>query len=104
MSNIKVGDLVTGKDRSYERSIYRVTSINNDGINAMFEFIALRGMSQQYYLEKKGITIDDVTELEFTLDDFRVASNIDIAKATTGSHIKLLQLIDKLDIYAYDEY
>jgi hypothetical protein len=37
----KLGDLVTGKDRSYRRSIYKMVGLSTDPEQGMFEFQSL---------------------------------------------------------------
>jgi len=44
----KIGDYITGKDRTYSRSIYKYCGMNKDQTKVGIEFIAWGGRSFEY--------------------------------------------------------
>jgi len=69
------GDLITGIDRSYPRSIYRYHGLNKWGTEVIFEFLAIDGRS---YAHIKG-------HLRYfpaiLAKDYRIATKADMLEA-----------------------
>lgn len=79
----KVGDLITGIDRSYERSIYLYCG--DDPTEPDYGHYRILSYSGRVFDESFGHTINDNA-------NFRLASNLEILKSATRSHFKLKRL------------
>lgn len=76
-NKIKVGDLVTGMDRSYERSIYEVVQIENNMIIAtLFSFGGLK--------ESNMKSFSDIAKPIGEVKDFRHALEEEIKISLSG--------------------
>ena len=89
----EVGTLVTGKVRTYERSIYRVADCM-DARRGKFEFIALSGRTQAI-LRQCGYKEEQFFS-ERLYSEFRVATPLEIKRAHTTTHRLLAHLISQL--------
>lgn len=89
----KVGDLVTGTDRHYERSIYRLEEDLNGEIG------------QYMIVSYAGKTDFPNTKAYARIhDEFRLADPIEIKKSSTRSHKHLKMLLYLLRVTKHREY
>jgi hypothetical protein len=70
---MKPGDLITGIDRSYPRSIYQVVGVSGDTLLA--NWVALSGVT---YSADWGV---EQIPYSFPMGEFRLATNSEIAEA-----------------------
>lgn len=91
-SPFRLGSLVTGGDRHYERSIYRLDKDLN-GYVGQYRIISYRG---------KVFTDDDLANgrLDYQREhaEFRLATWMEIKVSSTRSHHRLFDLLAKLGI------
>lgn len=89
----RVGDLVTGTDRRYARSIYRIESLIDDE-RGMYRIVSLSGRVYPKDLEN-GL-------FENKHDGFRLATNMEIKISSDSNHTRycLIRLLSNLGICA----
>jgi hypothetical protein len=83
-----IGTLVTGIDRSYERSIYRLEVDHGNGLGT-YHIIAFRG---------ETTFESQILDYPRSHSEMRVASNMEIKKASTRAHYRLIELLYKLQV------
>jgi hypothetical protein len=95
-----VGDLVTGKDRSYKRSIYKMVSTTENPIMGLFEFQSLGDSVVEMYKDK-GVSKSQYTfPREYA--DFRPATRKELTESNRVQVVyRLLRLLKKLGIATY---
>src|SRR5690606_1052831 len=88
------GDLVTGIDRTYERSIYKIIDIEEG--RCLVEFVSFRGVTKKQWMEQDS----SYSEKDFirwrSLAEFRPAERMEVLRSSTKAHLHLLYLIRKL--------
>lgn len=98
-NDLKPGDLVTGIDRSYERSIYRYLRPGSfDDDSGIFEFVSLAGNTAVDHLNKNPHKkVEDLHTVIF-YSEVRPATWFEIKKSSSHSLTCLMLLLDRLDI------
>jgi hypothetical protein len=87
----KHGDLVTGIDRTFIRSIYKFID-DIDGDLGRYEIFAYKGRTDFR---------NEPTMYNRLHSDFRMATKLEIKKASTTSHIRLKNFLSLLKIIRY---
>jgi hypothetical protein len=102
----KLGDLVTGKDRSYERSIYKLVAQHNDN-TGIYEIVSFKGRTNELIVSEllaKGVSQSDINSVTQHLrnhSEFRLATWLEIKRSSTNSHHVLMAFLWKLDVRLY---
>jgi hypothetical protein len=97
MDNIpfKKGALVTGKNRSYKRSIYKFIKPTADPDIGIFEFISLNGQTRK---DHQRMAKQPVSAYKMPRDyaEFRLATWFEVKSSTTKTHHKLMSVLRRL--------
>jgi hypothetical protein len=105
VQKFKRGDLVTGHDQSYERSIYKfIEGIGGSKNEGIFEIVSYAGTTNEQIIAdllKQGIAqslINSKIRGARAYAEFRLATWMEIKISSTRSHKKLLNLLNKLGV------
>ena len=93
----KIGDLVTGIDRSYKRSIYKMLSSTEDPDRGLFEFQSLGADVVQRWKDSHS----SISQYQMTrkYKDFRLATVDELNESTRAqSRYALQKLLHKLEV------
>ena len=94
----KVGDLVTGIDRSYKRSVYKFISTTESDNIGIFEFQSLNGSVVDSYKDSKAPR--HTYEFSRLYSEFRLANRDELNENDKyRSSYKLLKLLRLLKIH-----
>ena len=96
-ASFKPGDLVTGKDRSYKRSIYKMLSTSENPETGLFEFQSLGPYCVDRYIDMGSKSVQYQFIREYA--EFRLANRQEIAVSNrTRSQYRMLKFLERLGI------
>lgn len=96
------GDLVTGKDRSYKRSIYKYIGPSVDPLYGEFEFVTLGENTAEQYMRGHRFTDKSAITFRRLFAEFRKATPKEIKKSNqTRARYLLRFLLFRLGILAF---
>ena len=91
------GDFVTGVDRSYKRSIYKMLSTTEDPLAGLFEFQSLGSDTLDSWLDSKSLK--HTYQMYRLYSDFRHASRKEVVEMDRSKALyRLRRILHKLDV------
>lgn len=102
-SPFAINDLVTGKDKSYLRSVYKYIGHTDDPESGIFELVTYKRQCVDYFRHAKARST--VYTFKRRYDEFVLASSEEIAKSNkTRATYMLCYVLDKLGVGSAHDY